>query len=123
VLSAYGPVLGLDETMCKRVAAGFGGGLGAMQEACGAVTGAVMVLGLKYGVSGKDLESRYLIYEKVQEFGREFKARNKFIACRDLLDFDISTKSGMKEAREKGIFKAKCPGFVRDAADILDKML
>ncbi len=94
-----------------------------MQEACGAVTGAVVVLGLKYGDLSEDRELRYKIYEKVQEFGREFRSRNKHITCRDLLDFDISTPGGMKEARDKGIFKTKCPGFVRDAVEILDKMI
>ena len=94
-----------------------------MQEACGAVTGACMVIGLKYGEKVDDPQSRQKIYELVQEFGREFKSRNKAITCRDLLEFDISTKTGMKEAWDKGIFKTKCPGFVRDAVEILEKFM
>ena len=123
MLSAYGPVFGLDESLGKKLAAGFGGGLGAMQEACGAVTGAVMVIGLKYGEAGSDHKLRQKVYEAVQEFGREFKSRNKAITCRDLLEFDISTRSGMKEARDRGIIKAKCPGFIRDAVEILEKFI
>jgi C_GCAxxG_C_C family probable redox protein len=106
-----------------KVASGFGGGLGGMQEACGAVTGACMVIGLKYGEAGSDHKLRQKVYEAVQEFGREFRSRNKAITCRDLLGFDISTKTGMKEARDKGIFKTKCPGFVRDAVEILEKFM
>jgi C_GCAxxG_C_C family probable redox protein len=109
--------------MCMKVASGFGGGLGGLQEACGAVTGACMAIGLKYGEKVDDPQSRQKIYELVQEFGREFKSRNKAITCRDLLEFDISTKTGMKEARDKGIFKTKCPGFVRDAVEILEKFM
>lgn len=94
-----------------------------MQEACGAVTGSFMVIGLKHGRLTQDRESRERIYELAREFVREFTSRNKSIACRDLLDFDISTKTGQEEARKTGIFRQKCPGFVRDAVEILEKLL
>lgn len=48
VLSSFAEDLGLDSEMANKVATCFGGGMGS-GDTCGAVTGALMVLGLKYG--------------------------------------------------------------------------
>ena len=49
LVSTYGPELGLDRETAIKVADAFTGGIGRTGETCGAVTGALMVLGLKYG--------------------------------------------------------------------------
>jgi C_GCAxxG_C_C family probable redox protein len=122
VLSAFGPSCGLDENMCIRIASAFGGGIGHAQEVCGVVSAAAMVIGLKYGEKSTEREVRDHINELTQNFIRDFKSQNKSILCRDLLAFDITTKSGLAEARKKGAF-APCVGYARSAAEILEKML
>jgi len=121
VLAAFGPVFGLNEETCARIASPFGGGIGHMQEVCGAVSGAVMVIGLRYGEKITDRDVRDNINDLTQNFIREFKSRHKSILCRDLLKFDITTKSGLIEARKKGVF-APCVDYVRSAVEILEKM-
>lgn len=49
LLSTYGPEPGVDRRTALRVSGAFGGGICRMGETCGAVTGALMVVGLKYG--------------------------------------------------------------------------
>ena len=49
VISVYAEQLGLSRKTALKIAQGFGGGMGRMTKTCGAVTGAFMVLGLKYG--------------------------------------------------------------------------
>jgi C_GCAxxG_C_C family probable redox protein len=49
VLSTYGKGLGLGEREALKIASGFGAGIAYMGDICGAVTGAFMVIGLKYG--------------------------------------------------------------------------
>ena len=49
VVAAFSDLYGLDETMAKRIAAGFGGGVGRMRMMCGAVSGIVMLVGLDCG--------------------------------------------------------------------------
>lgn len=120
VLAAYAPELGLDEQAALRIASGFGGGMGCMAQTCGAVTGAFMVLGLKYGPANADREAKEAIYARVRQFAERFKARNGSADCRDLLSCDISTPEGLRHARETGLFKQKCPKFVQDACEILD---
>lgn len=123
VLSSYGEQFGLDCEKAFKVATGFGGGM-RMSDVCGAVTGAFMVLGLKYGnTTAEDKEAKAKTYEMVIEFTNRFEARNGSVMCRDLLGCDISTPEGNKEAQDKGLFSTICPQMVRDSAEILEEML
>ena len=76
VLSSYCEEFGLGCEQASKIATGFGGGM-RMAETCGAVTGAFMVLGLKFGNNtAEDKESKAKTYEKIVEYTRRFKARN-----------------------------------------------
>ena len=123
VLSAYAGQFGLDEETALKIASGFGGGLGRMADTCGAVTGAFMVLGLKYGQNSPDRGAKERIYERIRDFAERFKERNGSLVCRDLLGCDISTPEGLQHAREIEFLAHTCPKFVRDACEILEKML
>ena len=95
-----------------------------MAGVCGAVTGAFMVLGLKYGkMRAEDNEPKQKTYKLIRKFAEKFKARNDSIACKDILGYDISTPQGLRTAREKALFSKVCPKFVQDAAEILEEML
>ena len=121
VLSVYAE--GRDEETALKIAAGFGGGMGRMAGTCGAVTGAMMVLGLRFGSRTPDREAKERVYAKIREFANRFKARNSSLVCRDLLGCDISTPEGYEAAKEKQLVSTTCPKFVRDAAEILEEML
>ncbi|MHC4727270.1 MAG: C-GCAxxG-C-C family protein [Planctomycetota bacterium] len=123
VFDTFSEQLGLDCDTASKVATGFGGGM-RMGGTCGAVTGAFMALGLKYGNStAKDKEGKAITYKKIEEFTKRFKSRNNSVTCRELLNCDISTPEGMKEAQGKGLFSSTCPRMVQDAAEILEEML
>jgi C_GCAxxG_C_C family probable redox protein len=121
VFSSYAE--GIDQEAALKIASGFGGGMGRMAETCGAVTGAMMALGLRYGGNSPNPETKERIYGKIREFADHFKARNGSLACRELLGCDISTPEGHEVAREKKLFASVCPECVRDAAEILEEML
>jgi C_GCAxxG_C_C family probable redox protein len=124
VLAAYGKQFDLQQELALRIAGAFGGGMGRMGETCGAVTGAIMVIGLKFGcTTAGDLKARENAYAVVREFVQRFKERNVSVLCRYLLDCDISTPEGMKRAKEEGLIKQACPKFVKDAAEILDQLI
>ncbi len=124
VISVYAEQLGLSRKMASRIARGFGGGMGRMAQTCGAVTGAFMVLGLKYGNDDiHDKEAKERIYGLVREFTRRFENRNGSIVCRELLGCDISKPEGAMSAKENGLFASVCPKLVRGAAEILDEMI
>jgi len=116
--------MGMERDVALKTAQSFGGGMAQMGQTCGAVTGAFMVIGLKYGrTRADDDEAKRRTYALVREFVEQFKARNGTILCRELLGCDISTPEGNRAAKEKGLFSTVCPGFVRDAVGILEKIL
>ena len=124
VFSAYAEHLGLDRETALKISGGFGGGMGRMAQTCGAVTGAFMAIGLKYGaVETDDQEAKDKTYALIREFSDRFKSRHGSITCQELLGCDISKPENMEMAREQGLFKATCPDLVRDAAEILEEIL
>lgn len=77
VLSAYGTESGLDREIALKVSGAFGGGMGRMGGTCRAVTGAFMVIGLKYGeTKAEDNQTREKAYRLVREFVAGFESRN-----------------------------------------------
>ncbi|MFX0163142.1 MAG: C-GCAxxG-C-C family protein [Candidatus Hodarchaeota archaeon] len=124
LLSTYGVEFGLDRETALKVSGAFGGGMGRMGETCGAVTGAFMVIGLKYGNTRvDDRQAKEKTYSLVKEFVDKFKSRNGSIVCRELLGCDISTPEGMEIAKEKNLFATLCPKLVSDAAEIIEQTL
>lgn len=118
VLSPYCDMLGLDENTALKIANGFGGGIARKQEVCGAVSGAVMAIGLKYGRTQlDDMAAHEKTYEAIHVFCDDFERKNGSLNCRELLGCD------MKEAREKGLFDTLCKQYVRSAAQILEGIL
>ena len=122
VLVAFAPDLGLDADVALRVAAAVGGGMGRTGATCGAVTGALMVLGLKYGATVPDKAAKELTYAQAREFLARFGARYGATACSALLGADISTAEGYIALQEAGRFKTVCPELVASAAAILEEM-
>ena len=124
VFSAFSEDLGLDPDKAKKIACGFGAGISRTGNICGAVSGALMVIGLKYGKTEKDDEAAT---EKtralVRQFIQEFTEKNGSVNCTELLGYDLSDPEGFSAARDSGLFMTKCPALVRDSADILEKIL
>ena len=58
VITSFSPELGLSEDDCLKVSCAFGAGMGKQQHTCGAVSGALMVLGLKFGKALNDNEQK-----------------------------------------------------------------
>jgi len=124
VLSTYSEQFGLEKALALKIACGFGAGIGRMGRTCGAVTGALMVIGLKHGqVNLVDEESREKTYKLVNEFINRFTALHNSIECKDLIGYDLSDSNELKLARKNGVFTNRCPSFVYDSACILEDIL
>lgn len=124
VFSTYSEQFGLEKELALRIACGFGGGIGRMGRTCGAVTGAVMVIGLKHGqVDVKDEESRRETHRLAKKFIDRFTALHGSIECRELIGYDLSNPAEFEAAKESRVVEKKCHGFVYDAARILEDVL
>ena len=103
----------MDAETAMKVSAGLGGGVGRMREVCGAVTGATLALGLKYG------PDKTVVYPKVQELCAKFKAECGSIVCRELLAGSGATQGGAPEARTDAYYRKRpCAEMVRLAAEL-----
>ncbi len=124
VFSAFAEQFGMDKETALKIAGAFGGGMAQMGETCGAVTGALMVLGLKYGrINAKDFETKEKLYSAVKDFVEKFKLQNGTIVCRELLGCDISTKEGRDKATQQNLFKTICPKLVALSVESLEKVV
>lgn len=123
VFSVFCEELGLNRETALKISCGFGGGM-RNGEVCGAVTGAIMAISLKYGQSEEqDKASKEKTYELVKEFTDRFRERNGTMICKELLEVDLSDENGREIAREKGLFTNFCPRLVEEAVNILQEIL
>lgn len=123
VLAAFAESRQIDEATALKIASGFGGGIGCTGGTCGALTGAVMVIGLHCGTAdAADKTTKLEVYRKVRLLTEEYKLRAGSTICRDLIGFDLSTAEGQQAAKAPRAFD-RCDDFVRIAAEILEEML
>ena len=127
VLASFANDFGLSEETALRLSTGFGSGMGRMCEVCGALTGAFMVIGLKYGKAvtdgskyGNDTETTYRL---VSDLAGRFKTRNGSIYCRDLIGHDLSIPEELDKVREQGLFTTTCGKCIADAVELLEEVL
>ncbi len=125
VLYAFGPELGLEAETALRMATGLGAGIGRRGEVCGAVTGGILALGLKYGRGERqDRPATEETYRKAEELMAAFERRHGSCTCRVLLEgCDLRTPEGMQRFKEQDLLHKTCAKCVGTAAEILAGML
>jgi len=122
VFGAFAEEFGMDAETAQKVSAGLGGGVGRMRETCGAVTGATLALGMKFG------PDKTAVYPKVQEFCEEFRKECGSIVCRELLAGPTPAAAvsvgGAPEARTGEYYKKRpCAELVRLAVEIAGRIV
>ena len=125
VLYAYGPDLGLDGETALKVATGLGAGMGRRGEVCGALTGGILVLGLKYGRGGQqDRSVTEDTYQKTLELMARFEKRHGSCSCRVVLDgCDLRTAEGQRYFKEHDLLHKKCVGCVQSVVETVGNLL
>lgn len=124
LLLAFASDREIDRLAAFRIAAPFAAGMGRLGGICGAIVGALMVLGLKSGPESVDDEvTKEQLYRRTRQLLSRFEEQHGTILCRELTGHDISTPEGLEKARTSGVFEERCPGFVRSAAEIVRDLL
>ncbi|MFX1376598.1 MAG: C-GCAxxG-C-C family protein [Promethearchaeota archaeon] len=124
ILGTYSNQYGLDQDTALKLATGFGGGMGRLGRTCGAVSGAFMVIGLKYGMglNGKT-ETKEKTYQKIREFSNKFQEINGSVICLELLGCDLKTPEGQNYYRTNNLFERKCVQYVKTSVEILEEII
>ena len=128
VVAAFEDLYGLADTLAKKVAAGFGGGVGRMRMMCGAVSGIVMLTGLDCGqTEGSDREGKSACYKVVQELLAQSKQENGSLICAEILVIQGHQKavcSYVASERTAEYYKTRpCAAKVESAARIFAEYL
>jgi len=108
-----------ENELIPKIATAFGGGIGRCGSICGALTGGVMAIGIKYGTNEPFLEKRLKAYELAQKFYKQFERQHGSVLCRELIGYDLSNPEGLEKARESKVFEEKCVNFVRKTVETL----
>ncbi len=124
VFAAFCDETGLGEEEALRLASSFGGGMGRLREACGAVTAMFMVAGNLYGYADPaDAGKKAEHYRLIQTLAYRFKDKHGSYVCRELLGLDGPDGPEPGPGEAPGIHRALCEGFVRDAAQIMEDQI
>lgn len=120
VFCVFADKLGLEEETARKIAAGFGGGMG-MGETCGAVTGAFMALGLMFDPAVPEIKEK--MHELTREFAARFKEQSKSLNCRDIMGCDLTTPEGKEYSRQNNLRTTICEQQVRLAVSLTQEFL
>ena len=128
VVAAFADLYGMDDLTAKRIAAGFGGGVGRLRMMCGAVSGIVMLVGLDCGqTEGSDRDGKSACYKVVQELLAQSEAENGSLICAEILGLKGHEKahsSYIASPRTAEYYKKRpCAAKVESAAHIFARYL
>ena len=124
VFTVFGTEQGLDENTCLKASCAFGGGMGRQQLTCGAVTGALMAIGVKHGKGLNDPEEKKQeTYALTRKFFEEFTKINGSANCFELLDgLNMNDPDDHKKITDQNLFVVKCEKYVADAVRIVENL-
>lgn len=124
VFTAFCDQTGLEPRDALRLSSSFGGGMGRLREVCGALTGALMALGMLRGYDCADCSREKAVhYLRVQRLAGRFREEYGSLLCRDLLGEEAGTGYIPEERTPEYYQKRRCAEYVKRAAQLLDEML
>ncbi|WP_296879984.1 C-GCAxxG-C-C family protein [uncultured Methanobrevibacter sp.] len=123
VFASFSKELGLDEKQALKIGGCFGSGM-RKGEVCGACSGALMVIGLKYGQCEiGDVESKLKTDKMCVKFLERFESLNGSYICNELLNCDLKTEEGIEYAVNNNLFTEVCPKMVESATLIVEDLI
>ena len=125
VLYAFCEDVGIDRNTALKLASGFGGGMGRAGEVCGAITGGILVLGLKYGRGeGQSEWKTEFTYEKTSDLMNKFTEIHGTVICRELLGVEnLEFKKAQKRLMWYGLYKKVCIPAVKTVVEVIERLL
>jgi len=124
VLAVFAPELGMDRDTAMKIACGFGSGMGRSGNMCGAVTGGMLVLGLKFGMmDSESQEDKEKTYEEVAVLLERIKTIHGSANCTDLMGVDLGTPEGLQESQDRDLSDKVCSKIIEDVTRILEELI
>lgn len=122
VVAAFSDITGLSEQTAFNIGGGFGGGAGT-KELCGAISGAVMTLGMLTPTEPQDpIGSKKRTAALSKELQKRFREKFGALRCEDLLKNPSKPSEATPAALRMGI-TGHCSMMVVTAVEIVEEML
>jgi C_GCAxxG_C_C family probable redox protein len=116
--------MNFDRNLALSMSCGFGGGMGRLQETCGAATGAFMILGIDTCKKYSDYKERKEVtYAGIQKFSEKFKAIHGTMNCKSLINCDLRTEEGHRYLKENNLSETVCEKCITDAIKITEEII
>lgn len=103
--------------LVPKIAAGFGGGIGRCGSVCGALTGSVMAVGIKYASNEAGAEKRAKAYAYAKMLLKKFEEQNGTTLCRDLIKYDLSNPEEAAKFRQEGVPQKVCAKLIKTSIE------
>ncbi|WP_297098784.1 C-GCAxxG-C-C family protein [uncultured Draconibacterium sp.] len=123
VVVAYSDVLNIDKETAINLSCGLGGGMGRLQETCGAVSAAYMIFGLANADSVDNPDKVAKTYAMVQEFHKRFTQVKGTTVCKTLINCDLNTEEGQGYFKSNNLKKDICEGCIRDSVKLINAII
>lgn len=115
VVLAFANEFNLNKQHALAMTSVMGGGMGRLRRTCGAVTGAFMVVGLKYGnTEPDDLDNKLNAYRKVRELNKAFEEIHGTSVCKELL----AKVATVEQVKRREHHRMVCDACVRTATEL-----
>lgn len=112
VACAFCEEVGMDEATLFRIGEGFGLGMGCMEGTCGALSGAIMLAGLKNSDGNIDAPAtKAETYKLSKELLQKFQERTGSTVCKEL------------KGVESGKVLCSCPDCIRIGVEVAQEVL
>jgi C_GCAxxG_C_C family probable redox protein len=105
--------------LIPKIATAFGGGIGRRGSLCGALTGAIMAIGLRHGTNKTVLAEKEKAYQIALRFYEQFVKECGSPFCRELIGYDLTNPEELERLRKSNVREEKCSYFVTKAVEIL----
>lgn len=115
VLLALSEAMGVECEHIPRIATGFAAGIARTGEVCGALSGAVMALGLVHGRDTPTAEPGRRPYWYSRRLAEAFKEAHGSATCPGILGLDIDDAQDYQRYRDADTWATKCREVIKTA--------
>jgi C_GCAxxG_C_C family probable redox protein len=124
IVAVFSEEHGFPAETALKIAYPFGRGMGGCGHTCGALTGAMMVIGMKYGTAGQnETDKMKLAREKTRRLIEIFESEHGTTLCNDLTGFDQRKLNGPELMAMLPHFHNTCRKFLETVVTFLEEEL
>lgn len=124
VINSFADDLPVNIDQALGMSVGFGAGMGRLQETCGAVTGAFMVLGMyNSGRYSDNKEKKEASYAMIQQYNKRFTAVHGTTNCKSLLNCDLRTTEGQRQFHHNNLHEEVCEKCIATSVKIIEDLI